>query len=147
MDYEINIRALADARREADAAKQSMNALIEQVKQTPEYQRISASREHYDGICETIISEIQTNALEIYTSEQNKKPHPAVQVKVFSVVKIQNDAAAREWCFSNFRPALKLDTKTFEKAARDGNIPADLAVVSDDARVQIATDLSEYLEG
>jgi hypothetical protein len=64
---------------------------------------------------------------------------PQLAVKQFTVVEIPDPSQAREWCFNNFRPALKLDTKVFEKAAKDGSIPAELALVSKEARAQIAT--------
>ena len=50
-------------------------------------------------------------------------------------------AAAREWCFTNFRPALKLDTKTFEEAVTDGQIPNTIAQSDTEARVRIAKQL------
>lgn len=64
-----------------------------------------------------------------------------VSVKMFSIVQISDEQKAKEWCIDHFTPALKLDAKTFEKAAKDGNIPADLATVTKEARAQIATKL------
>ena len=64
-----------------------------------------------------------------------------VAVKMFTVVEIPDELKAKEWCIAHFTPALKLDSKVFEKAAKDGNIPAELATVSKEARAQIATKL------
>jgi hypothetical protein len=54
---------------------------------------------------------------------------------------IPDELKAKEWSIAHFTPALKLDTKVFEKAAKDGNIPADLATVTKEPRAQISTKL------
>ena len=48
---------------------------------------------------------------------------------------------------TNFTPALKLNTAMFEKAAKAGTIPAELAKVDTEPRAQIDSDLSKFLEG
>jgi hypothetical protein len=64
-----------------------------------------------------------------------------VTVKNFTVVNVTDELKSKEWCIAHFTPALKLDAKVFEKAAKDGNIPAELATVSKEYRAQIASKL------
>ena len=52
----------------------------------------------------------------------------------------------KTWCLTNFTPALKVDTKAVETAAKNGNIPADLVRVEEQPQVYIDSDLSQFLE-
>lgn len=84
-------------------------------------------------------------AEDLYQQNQNKKPHDAVTVKIFREIDVPDEQAARDWSLKNFTPALKLDHKVLEKAAKDGTIPQNLLTVRDVAKAQIATDLTKYL--
>ena len=135
------IQELKQAREEAEALKASAKAMLEIVEKSPAYiEAADQARKAADYVLD-LESHIRHEALATYVDTQEKHPRPEIEIKVFKVVDILNDVAAREWCFLNFRPALKLDTKTFEKAAKDGSIPAELATVSEEPRVQIATKL------
>ena len=50
-------------------------------------------------------------------------------------------ARTKEWCLAHFTPALELNTKVFEKAAKDGSVPAALVDVTKEYRAQIASKL------
>lgn len=113
----------------------------EQLKSDPDYIRASDAIGRATLEEEKLSEAIRQESLSLYSVDGDKKPHDAVQVKIFQVVSIPDENAAREWCFTNFRPALKLDAKTFEKAAKDGTVPEGLAVVTEEPRAQIAAKL------
>ena len=139
--FEDEIKRLAQAREELELAKAEQKRLLDGFQRTDDWVNATFARDFAAGRVDELESTIKENSV----ASGQKNPHEAVTVKLFTVVKIVDDAKAREWCMTNFRPALKLDTKVFEKAAKDGTVPADLAVVEEDPRAQIATDLSKYL--
>jgi hypothetical protein len=130
---------LKEAREQAADARKAKQAVIEAAQSTQEYKEADAATNEADEIITRLETEIKRQALDYH--ELCAALPERVAVKMFTVVSIPDESAAREWAFSNFRPALKLDAKTFEKAAKDGNIPAELATVSKEARAQIATKL------
>ena len=141
MELDNLVKQLQLARNRQEVAKAERDTLLEQLQATPEWKEKYAAHEEVKTLVENLETDIKEMAVAEYKTSGNKKPHEAVQIKLFSTVDILNEAAAREWCFLNFRPALKLDTNTFEKAAKDGSIPAELATVSEEPRAQIATKL------
>ena len=141
MELDTLVKQLQLARNRQEVAKAERDALIEQLQTTQEWKEKYAAHEEVKIFVENLEADIKELAKNEYMANGNKKPHDAVQIKLFSVVDILNETAAREWCFLNFRPALSLDVKKFEKAAKDGSIPAELATVSEEPRVQIATKL------
>ena len=135
------INELKQAREEADELKKKSQALLNLALLNPEYvDALNAARKSAEYVQE-LEGHIHHEALSSFRLDGNKSPHDKVAVKMFKVVEPYDDVAAREWCFLNFRPALRLDDKTFEKAAKDGSIPDELATVSEEPRVQIATKL------
>lgn len=127
------------AREESAAARKTRQAIIEAAQQTTEYQSADATTNEMDAAITRLETQIKAQALAMYDTGA-ELPEP-VKVKWFTTVAPYDETKAREWCFTNFRPALMLDSKTFEKAVKDGSIPDDLATVSKEARAQIATKL------
>jgi len=132
---------LKKAREELGKIKEAQKQRLDAFQQSQEWTVLQLARLGYETDIVNFEAEIKDAALADYATTQDKHPRSEIEIKLFKVVDILNDVAAREWCFLNFRPALKLDTKTFEKAAKDGSIPAELATVSEEPRVQIATRL------
>jgi hypothetical protein len=142
---ESQIRELAKARVTLANSKEQLSVLEKQLLDNPIYIQLKATVGETSATVSQMEEAVRSAALESFRADGNKKPHPAVSIKIFQTTKILDEDAAREWCFANFRPALKLDAKTFEKAAKDGNVPAELVTIGEDPRAQIATDLDEYL--
>lgn len=138
------LKLLAQARAAEETAKDKQNKIIEGVKTTDDWTAAQYVRDTARQLIEKLEDEIKVEALATFSSTGTKKQE-AVTIKEFAVVTIKDEALAREWCMTNFRPALKLDTKTFEKAVKDGTVPDVYATVTTEPRAQIATDLSEYL--
>ncbi len=132
---------LKEAREESAAAREAKRQIIEAAQTSTEYRRADETTTAADAEIGRLEEQIRAAALSEYSASGNKKPHANVTVKMFTTVAIPDEAAAREWCFINFRPALKFDAKTFEKAVKDGAVPAVLASTQDEPRAQIATKL------
>lgn len=132
---------LKEAREKSAAAREAKRQIIEAAQSSTEYRYADETTTAADEAITRLENEIRSAAVNGYVSAGIKKPHPSVTVKMFTTVAIPDEAAAREWCFINFRPALKFDAKTFEKAVKDGAVPAVLASTQDEPRAQIATKL------
>lgn len=135
---------LAKARANSEELKAKQKEMLDELQQSQAWTDIQLARTGYQTQIENLEAEIKAEAMVVFDATGEKKQQ-GVTVKEFTVVKITDEAKAREWCMTNFRPALKLDTKTFEKAAQDGTVPAELATIGTEPRAQIASDLNEYL--
>ena len=133
------------ARNGEERAKIEMDTLIEQVKQMNAYLQARDAATEYENEVGEITQTIQALCLAQFAADADKHPHSAIEIKEFDIVTVRSQPAAREWCFNNLRPALKFDSKVFEKFAKTGNVPAELASVTKEPRVQIASDLSKFL--
>lgn len=80
--------------------------------------------------------------LEGYEATGAKRPHPAAQIKLFTVLDYDYEAAV-EFCQAAYPQGIKLDKRTFEKAARALSLP--FVTVTKEPRASIARDLSEYV--
>jgi len=87
---------------------------------------------------------VRSRALKMYDSTGAKQPHPAVKIAVYTVLSY-DPAQALEYARQHLPKALKLDKQVFEKSAKA--IEPDFVIVGEEARVRIASDLSEYLKG
>lgn len=130
---------LKEAREESAAARKAKQAIIEAAQETTEYQRADEATNVADDLITRLEAKIKQQALGLH--ELCAQLPERVAVKMFTVVDVPDELKAKDWCIAHFTPALKLDGKVFEKAAKDGNIPAELATVSKEARAQIATKL------
>ena len=135
------IDALAAARHATALADVERIKLVEAFEATPEYKAAMDALRNAKAEEARLDAEVRAEALAEYKANGTKNPHEKVSIAIFTIVPAYNEAAAREWCFTNFRPALKLDTKTFEKAVTDGQIPDTIAQSDTEARVRIAKQL------
>ena len=92
-----------------------------------------------------------------YAQDGNKRPHPAVQIKVFRVLRYRVEDAI-EYARVFAPNALRLDKRVFEKAAKDtlkviesgvhigdaGKVLPATVSLEDDPRATIARDLGGY---
>lgn len=130
---------LKTAREHAQGLRAERNTMIEEVQATPAFKALSEAGTEADETTAQIEADIRAMTLELYGADAALPER--VSVKMFPVVSIPNELAAKTWAISNFTPALKLDTKVFEDAAKKGNIPAEIATVTKEPRAQIATKL------
>jgi len=87
--------------------------------------------------------EVRSAALGWYETTSDKKPHPAVQVKLYTTL-AYDPQAALDYACEHLPKAIKLDKRAFEKAAKA--IEPDFVAFAQEARATIARDLSEYLD-
>lgn len=146
MDIRQTLQDLATARATEEQLKKQQVAMLLEVQNSDQYTQVDLQRTQAKAEIERLTELVKSKALEEFNGTKNKKPFDGVEIKVFTVVNITDERKAREWCVANFRPALKLDVKVFEKAAKDGHIPDELAKVELEPRAQIAADLSMYLK-
>ena len=147
-EIETKLRELAEARRDLMQAKLAQADILEAAKQCEAYRTFEAKRLNKSLLVDELERDVKNWGIANFDG-QNKKVHAKVNIKTFDVSKVTYDKnKARNWCISNFTPALKLDEKLFENSALDGTIPAEIATVTfaTEDRAQIASDLSEYLE-
>lgn len=131
---------LRDARNAAVEARATRKSILDAAQATDEFKAADAATNEADQLCTQLDQAIRGAALEMYATEQDIPNR--VTVKIWSTVKLIPDTQKIvAWCKENFLPALKLDEKVFEKAAKDGNIPAELATVGKEPRASIATKL------
>ena len=142
-EYEQTLNELLDqlkvAREHAQGLRDERKQMIEEVQATPAFKALSEAGTEADETTAQLEADIRKMALDMYGADAYIPER--VTVKMFTVVNIPNELAAKTWAISNFTPALKLDTKVFEDAAKKGNIPAEIATVQKEPRAQIATKL------
>jgi len=87
---------------------------------------------------------VRKAALEEYAKSGNKRPHPAVAMRINKRLRYDADAAL-EYCRKNFNAAVKtvLDAKVFEKVAP--NLGLDFVQITEEPQATIASDLTDYL--
>jgi len=85
---------------------------------------------------------VRTSALQVYAETQDKKPHPAVPIKIYTVLQYEQQDAI-EYAREHLPTALKLNTSTFEKVAKV--VPLDFVTISEEPRATIARDLTAYM--
>lgn len=142
------LKTLAEHRQLRDAAADKMKAVIEAAKKTFDYEYAQKAKLDADTAIAAIESEIRTNALALYAEKKEKKVFPGVNIKVFQKCDVSYDPQkAKAWALTNMTAALKLETAKFDKAAMDGDVPAEIATVTkyEEPQAQIDSDLSGYL--
>jgi hypothetical protein len=147
------ITALARARKATEAAKKALDDFMKPVTDGDPYKTLEAALDaakvSEQATYDAVASEAETEygiAKEKNPDEANRHPADGLEIKEVDVVTILDKPAAKEWCMTHFTPALSLDEKAFEKAAKDGNVPENLATVKKVPKAYIAKDLSKWLE-
>lgn len=74
----------------------------------------------------------------------DRKPVDGVEIKQFDVVDILDEKKAKAWASINMPNALTLKTSELNKVLK-GGLEVDWAKVEPEYRVQLATDLRQYL--
>jgi hypothetical protein len=77
-----------------------------------------------------------------YRRDGEKKPHPSVQVKMYTVLEYDPDEA-KQFCLRSYPDGLNLNKRAFEKAARV--LKPDCVTIDKEPRPTVAKDLSAYL--
>lgn len=128
----------------AEATEQRKKAL-KLFEESPDYQALLQIEREYKDSVNAREESLRDTALQEYDETQKKKGL-GYSIRIMTNVTITDEKSAFEWCLSNFTPSLKLDVRTFKTAAKNGTVPSDLAEVTEEAKVYINGDLSEFDE-
>ena len=139
------IKALAEARKEAEQASAKRKAMLDAFQNSDDYQAVSESAKLWNAQVERLENTLRAEALGQYANDNNKSG-TGYKIKTVKRIEIPDPEKVKTWCLINFTPALKVDTKAVETAAKNGNIPADLVRVEDQPQVYIDSDLSQFLD-
>ena len=136
---------LAESRQALVEAMQTMREIEEEAKRGGQYQLALSVQTFAQQNIDNLTAELQAEALAEYQATSNKKPEGAT-VKIFTVLKY-DVVAALEWARKELPEALTLDKKLFETHAKGvaKTKPIPVVEIVEEARAQIAGDLSEYL--
>jgi len=88
-------------------------------------------------------ADVRKQALAIYDETGSKSPHPAVKVKMYTVLDY-DDGEAVKYALLHLPQALKLVKRDFEKAAKV--LGLDFVTISQTPRASIAHNLDEFTE-
>lgn len=135
---------LAAERAVIEDMSSKMKTILDDTKRTQGFLEAEETCEVAKIMAEKTRVAIEELALEDFAKDQEKHPHEAIDVKMVSKVEIPDLMAVKEWCLRNYTPALKVDVKEIEKAAKRNNVPSNLATVTDEPKIYIASDLSKY---
>ena len=139
------LKAIAFARQKAEQASAKRKAMLEAFKNSPEYQEAVALEETDAALVERLENTLRAEALGQYANDKNKSG-TGYKIKTVKHFEIPDPEKVKAWCLTNFTPALKVDTKAVETAAKSGSIPADLVRVEEQPQVYIDSDLSQFLD-
>lgn len=136
---------LASLRRTKLGGDSYIEKLDEEYRSTPQYKEYVAAKDAQRQIDDQI-SSLENDIREVALSEfaENQvKDLGGVQVKIFTIMEY-DDQAATDYCLShNHASLLKLDKRKFEKVAKE--LQPDFVTIKEEPRAQIASDLSDYL--
>lgn len=116
--------------------------LIEQTAAWRQWKKLAEREvEQYD-VLHALEEQVHAAALHQFVETTEKKPHPAVQIKMFTRLDYDPERA-KIYCMEHVPAALKLDARAFEKVAKV--LMLDWVESVPYPRAQVAGDLSEYL--
>jgi len=141
------VRELAYARRAEAEYKAEIAEAEEELKADPLYQYVERRRELLRvarSDAADALEAVRKEALATYGEDGDTQPHPAVKIKLYTVVGYERKQAL-EYCHEHLPQALevKLNEKVFEGVAKAAGL--DFVTVAKEPRATVARDLSEYL--
>jgi hypothetical protein len=139
------IAKLAEARMRKASIKDAMQMIVKEVTSTIEYKEFEVDLQHAVQAEAEALQAVNDAAFVEFEKDGNKHPHETITIKEYQIAEIIDQGKAREWCFVNYRPALTLDEKAFSSAAKQGLVPEEFVVVSNQYKATIAQNLEKYL--
>lgn len=136
---------IADARRAEQVCREEIEAVETAIAATSLGVRLSALRNVYlPGMRSAVQASedaARDAALALYEQTGDKKVHPDISIRVYQVA-VYDTGQALDYARAHLSTALRLDSRTFEKAAKA--IELDFVTWHDDPRPAITKDLSKY---
>ena len=146
------VTLLAHYRAELDAHKAELKErqaeLDEILAALPIAQTMATIKEEVDVLAaeeQRIYRALCIEAVNAYETTHDKRPHPAVQIKLMTQVDYNEDKF-KAWAIEHDLPGLlKLDKAAAKKVATGPTAP-DFVTIGTYPQATVATDLSEYLD-
>lgn len=139
--HELNgmLNRLANFRKINAEAKQIKTTLLEDVKVGLAYQQAESLAKDTDAAIEELEAEIRKAGVELKVA--GAEIPDRIEVKKDTTVDIIDEQKAKTWAMTNYTPALKLDMTKIAQAAKKGDVPADIATVTEGWKTYISKDL------
>ena len=144
------LKELATAQKEAEENAAWIENKEQKLRSMPEYVEIEKERENYQAlrlIIDDLRSAINDLTIRAYLETGEKKPVNGAGIRIKKNLVYDKDKALC-YCLVVLPEALKLDTKIFEKYAKDvADVkPLPFVSVEEYPTATIASDLREWLE-
>lgn len=139
------IKHLAYCRKVETEYKCEILEIENELAETPLGQRIVRARKLLEIARADVtdaVEVVQTKALRLYAKTGNKTPHPDAKIALTTVLAYEPDQA-HTYARLHLPRALKLDRRTFEKAAKV--LDLNFVTITQKPRVRISRDLSAHL--
>jgi len=143
------IHQLAQARQVEAATKAELNHLNEEIevyveeKYGTQKRLLNGWMEQAEAATKITDEAVRQAALTSYLETGNKRPHPAITVKLYT--HLEYDAGlALTYCIQHLPGALKMDARKFEAVAKAAHL--SWVTTTEEPKPTIATDLSKYAE-
>jgi len=139
------VKDLAECRQAEAQAKERIAEIEREQAKTPlglqlaEFQRGMRAIKDQLAVAK---ANVRQATLTAYQQTGEKQPHPSVKV-VMSTVLSYNEKEALDYCRTYIPNALKLDRRTFEKAAKV--LELEFVTIGQEPTTRIDSDLSVYL--
>ncbi len=140
----IDITYLAQLRQEVADRKAEIAEAQAELEATYEWENIIGFKRELE-LSQSMLAEAEANvraaALAEYAANQDKHPHPAVTIKMMTRLDYDPEAA-KSYSIAHLPNALKLDARTFEKAAKV--LGLDFVTITEEPTTAIDSDLSMW---
>lgn len=136
---------LAKIRQDEQKAKEIRNKAQQALEQTEEWKKLENIKNMlvvFENKSSNLETTIREAALAEY-AQTKAKNLGGVQIKIFTKLEYDENAAINYCLEHKHANLLKLDKRGFEKVAKE--LRPDFVVIKDEPSAQIASDLNEYL--
>lgn len=147
-NLKVLIRKVAELRRDINTMQSLKILAMEEVVNTPQHKNLLKVEGDMDVVAENLTTaqeELKSAVLAVYDETGEKKPIEKVEVKIHTKL-IYVSEKVLAWCRTLAPYLLVLDKKAFETKAEDLKEAGAPVEIEKEARCNIATDLSQYLE-
>jgi hypothetical protein len=146
-EYTELLAKLAAQRLTLATAKEMKTAMVKTFEETPSFQAIQNNITAATAQVDELSVQLRELAIHDYWTTGSKKPHPAMGIRVTTVLEY-GPSEAEDWARINLPAALTLNKSVFETYAKTmAKVnPVPFVFIDDKPTATIATDLSEYLK-
>lgn len=141
---EAKLSYLAHERMKAEVAHEMKMQAERNFWARPENAELLETQKAMRASVERLENELRELILPTFDPDKGKKFN-GYGFRETVKIDIPDEKQALSWCLTNFTPALSLNKKIFNAAAKQGTIPDELATVKTELTVTIATNLSNFI--